>query len=74
MKKLILLMIASISINAYAETRIRIEYDTEREKVKILDKTIDKECLKQINESQKLIKTGSKNHKGKVKMTFICMK
>lgn len=50
MKKLIVLMIASISINAYAETRIRIEYDTEREKVKILDKTIDKECLKQINE------------------------
>ncbi|WP_353675719.1 hypothetical protein [Acinetobacter towneri] len=74
MKKLILLMIASLSINAHAETRIKIEYDTETEKVKILDKTTDKECLKQINESKNLIKTGSRNHKGKIKMTFICMK
>ena len=73
MRKLLVLS-TLITANAYANTHIRIEYDTEREKVKILDKTIDKECLKQINESQKLIKTGSKNHKGKVKMTFICMK
>lgn len=73
MRKLLVIS-TLITANAYANTHIRIEYDTETEKVKILDKTTDKECLKQINESKNLIKTGSRNHKGKIKMTFICMK
>lgn len=73
MRKLLVLS-TLITANVYANTHIRIEYDTETEKVKILDKTTDKECLKQINESKNLIKTGSRNHKGKIKMTFICMK
>ncbi|WP_076753517.1 hypothetical protein [Acinetobacter schindleri] len=72
--KRLLVLTTLITANAYANTHIKIEYDTETEKIKILDKTTDKECLKQINESKKLIKTGSRKHKGKVKMTFICMK
>lgn len=72
MKKLIVLMIASISINAHAETRIKIEYDTKTEKVKILEKTNNKDCLKQVENSKKLLKSASNGKSGKIKMTFIC--
>lgn len=72
MKKLLLLT-TLITVNAYANTQIRLEYDTRTEKIKILDKKPDKACIKQINESKKLLKTSTKNLKGKIKLNFICM-
>ena len=78
MKRIILLSL--ISSNAFAtqltlepaDTRIRIEYDTKSEEVKMLEKPKDKKCLKQLKESKTLLKSVTRGKSGSIKMTFIC--
>lgn len=72
MKGLIFIVVAGIATSTNAD--IKIEYDTKSEKIKILSKSNNKECLKQLSESKNLIKTASKDQKGRVKMTFKCIK
>lgn len=72
MRKLIFITMIAIATNAHAETGIKIEYDTKTEKVKILEKTNNKDCLKQVENSKKLLKSASNGKSGKIKMTFIC--
>lgn len=79
MKKILLLCI--ISSHTFAtnltldnDIRIKIEYDTRTEKIKILSKknSKNKECMEQINESKRLIKSSIRGKSGKFKMDFIC--
>ncbi len=76
MKRIILISLMSSSAFAtkleHTDTRIKIEYETKTEEIKILEKSKDKECLKELKESKARLKSVTRGKSGKIKMTFIC--
>lgn len=75
MKYIIITVLFFIAQESQAKEKIEIEYDTKTEKIKIISSTKNDKCINELkNESSKrLIKSATREKKGKVRMKFYCM-